>query len=263
MKSSLTIFETLLLFLLLVPINSILKAQDVKIEIKSLEITDNKLVIKYNFDKKIEGESFDTWIEISSQSGELISPRKISGDIGDKVIAGIDKQIIWDFIADEVILDEEINVVIKAIPTKGNIGKREVSNRQAILMSTIFPGWGLARKKSKNSYLALGVGSYVLLGSAVLLNKSAENVYNDYKTDFDIQSSEDKLKKSRIYDNLSKTTAYTGLAIWGASVIWTAVSKSKTKQNSEISRVDKPYFNIYSYQDEYSKIQGLTLSVTF
>lgn len=242
---------------------STVSAQDVKIEIISLEIADNKLVIKYNFDKKVEGESFDTWIEISTQSGKPISPRKLSGDIGDEIIAGTDKQIIWDFVADEVILDEEINVEVKAIPTKGYIGKREVTNGQAILMSTVLPGWGLSRKKAKKGYLALGVSSYVLLGSAVFFNKSAENTYNEYKTDFDIKSSDDKLKKSKMYDNLSKASAYTGLAVWGVNIIWTAVSKSKGKQNSDIGQAVKPSLNIYSFHDNYSKVQGLTLAVTF
>ena len=78
-------------------------AQNVKVETSNLEIVNNKLIIDYNFIKSKSTQRFTVWVEITKSTGEKINAQSFSGDIGDNLQGGENKQIIWDYNKDGII----------------------------------------------------------------------------------------------------------------------------------------------------------------
>ncbi|RLD85884.1 MAG: hypothetical protein DRJ07_02125, partial [Bacteroidetes bacterium] len=91
-----------------------LQAQSVKVETSNLEIVNNKLIIDYNFIKSKSTQRFNVWVEITKSTGEKINAQSFSGDIGDDLKGGENKQIIWDYNKDGIILNDDINVEVFA-----------------------------------------------------------------------------------------------------------------------------------------------------
>ena len=89
--------------------------QDVQIETNRLAIVNKKLEIFYEFVKSKKKHRFDVWLEITTVSGKEINARAFSGDIGKNLAGGKDKKIIWDYNADGIVLNEEVDVKVKAI----------------------------------------------------------------------------------------------------------------------------------------------------
>ena len=67
--------------------NNLNAQKKVKIETTSLEIVDNKLVIKYDFVKSKKNQLFDVWLEITTASGKKLNASSLSGDLGNNVAA--------------------------------------------------------------------------------------------------------------------------------------------------------------------------------
>ncbi|MEN8121616.1 MAG: hypothetical protein ABFS35_14785 [Bacteroidota bacterium] len=259
---------TLLLFyLLFIPLFNIhqdyCKAQDVKIEITSLEVVNNKLVISFDFVEDNKGNRYDVWVEITSLSGKRINARTLKGDLGDKLDGGKGKQIIWDYIADDVVLNEEINVEVKALISSSEISTSTGTNLgKAVLMSAVFPGWGISKVDPGKPYWILGATTYLLAGSSLLLNRSADSNYSNYITDLNQESSDNSLEKSKSQDQLSKVTAYSAIGIWAINIIWTAVKASKTKTES-FGSLNNQRLYLFSNIDKHLGTKGFTVQYRF
>lgn len=239
------------------------RAQDVKIEITSLEVVNNKLVITFDFVEDNEDNRYDVWVEITSLSGRRINARTLKGDLGDKLDGGKGKQIIWDYIADDVVLNEEINVEVKALISRSEISTSTgTSAGKAVLMSAVFPGWGLSKVDPGKPYWILGVSTYLLAGSSVLLNRSADSQYTNYMTDLNQQSSDESLEKSKSHDQLSKVSAYSAIGIWAINIIWTAVKASKSKTES-FGIINNQKLYIFANIDKRMGTKGFTIKYQF
>jgi hypothetical protein len=69
---------------------------DFKITQLQLDFSDNQLNSTYNLDNKNSTGKFQTRIEIKRQIGKLIQPDAMSGDIGENIKEGNNKEIIWN-----------------------------------------------------------------------------------------------------------------------------------------------------------------------
>ncbi len=257
----------LLFFLLVIHLfnihNDFCTAQDVKIEITSLEIVNNKLVITFDFVEDNEDNRYDIWVEITNLSDKRINARTLKGDLGDKLEGGKGKQIIWDYIADDVVLNEEINVEVKALISRSEISNlTSTSAGKAILLSAIFPGWGLSKLDPGKPYWIMGISTYLLATSSIVLNRSAENHYLNYKTDLNQESSDESLEKSKSQDQLSKVTAYSAIGIWAINIIWTVAKASKSK-NKSFGSLNNQKIQFFSSYNPMFKSSGFTLKYNF
>ena len=143
-----------------------------------LRIFNDSLIITYDISRTKSDDKFYIWLEITDSSGVEIGAYTLKGDVGDDIKAGANKQIVWNFIADEIFIDNTINVEIIAekmaipeiVPEKKDVYEKasEISKNEDIadgeeskkvtekpeitytrvkvgkhlLQSTIFPGWG-------------------------------------------------------------------------------------------------------------------------
>ena len=74
---------------------------------------------------------------MEKKNGELIKMKGISGDAGDKIKAGKNKQITWVPEKDSVFLNEVVYVEVKAEKYVKSFNKGSM-----MLLSTAFPGLG-------------------------------------------------------------------------------------------------------------------------
>ena len=235
-----------------------LQAQSVKVETSNLEIVNNKLIIDYNFIKSKSTQRFNVWVEITKSTGEKINAQSFSGDIGDDLKGGENKQIIWDYNKDGIILNDDINVEVFA-----NITVLGPGMGKALLLSTIFPGLGLSKIDPGKPYWLMGVVGYGLLGGSLLMNKTAVQNYEDYLNTEDPIDSEDLFSRSEENSKLSKTFAYSAIGIWAVNLIWTAV-KAKNSQSAITGSLNsKQKVFLYGGLDPKTKSAGFTLKYRF
>ena len=235
-----------------------LKAQKVKIETTSLEILNNKLLIDYRFVKSKSTHRYSVWVEITKSTGEKINANALSGDIGDNVTGGENKQIIWDYNKDGIILNDEINVEVFA-----NITVLGPGMGKAMLLSAVLPGLGLTAIDKGKPYWLMGVAAYGLLGGSVFLNHQAVQQYNDYLDEStDPLLSQDLLSQAQGSEQLSKTLGYSALGVWLGSMVWTAL-KAKSNNTTTIGLNKKQKLFLYGGINPYTKTKGFTLKYRF
>jgi len=252
-KKTLTFFS-IIFFLLIQP----LQAQKTKVEITNLEIKDNLLIVSYSFLKSKNNYRYTTWIEVSKSTGEKINTNALSGDIGNNVTGGENKQIIWDYNKDGIILNDEINVEVFA-----NITVLGPGVGKAMMLSAVLPGLGLTAVDKGKPYWLMGVATYGLLGGSIFLNHQAVQQYNDYLNEStDVSLSQDLLSQAKGSDQLSKTLGYSAVGIWLGSMVWTAL-KAKSNNNASIGLIKKQRFFLYGGINPYTKTKGFTMKYRF
>ncbi len=230
-------------------------AQNVKVQTTSIEDIDNKLVVKYEIIDSKVSERFNVSIEITSSTGQNIQPNTITGDVGNKISGGPDKQIVWDYAVDGFVMKGNINIEVIAIPLAN------FSLAKSLFLSTLYPGLGIYKIDKKKPYLLFGVAGYGCLATSIFLNIKANDNYNSYLNNTDDNLNDDLLTKSQSQNNLSKTLAYSTIGIWGINLIWTAI-KVKQKNNLTLSMLDKQLL-FYSAYDPNTRTNSLMLRYRF
>ena len=79
-----------------------------------LEAADENLIIEYDILNAGPSDFFVVWIEVTSASGSKIRAVSVTGDVGQDIKGGNNKRIVWDLGNDQIIIDEEIFVEVKA-----------------------------------------------------------------------------------------------------------------------------------------------------
>ncbi len=234
-------------------------AQDVQIETTNLAIVDKKLEISYEFVSSKKKHRFDVWVEITTVSGKKITARALAGDIGDNLAGGKDKKIIWDYNADGVVLDEEVNVKVKATVSTV-VGA--VNTGKVLVQSLALPGWGLSTIDPDKPYWVLGVAGYATLGTSLYLRSSYKSNYDSYLNATDSQESLDFYNKSQSQKSLSGVFAYSAIGIWSFGIIWTALKASKKNNSLSAGNNNQKFYFLSSY-DSKSRASSFTVRYKF
>lgn len=224
--------RVLFLFLLLLFIVFKTSSQDFKITLLKLEIIGNQLHITFNIDSKNPSDKFRITVEINKQNGELVHPKSITGELGENIISGNNKEIIWDLEKDSIYLDEEISVEllgeklsVELIDAK--LGE-SYSRSSLILMSTALPGLGQTKLTGKPWWIG-GLAAYGTLAGGFIFYKMSRDDYDlylDAKTTSTRDEYFDKSTKESVISNVFFVTA---TSIWVANIIWVAVMPDRNK----------------------------------
>lgn len=224
--------------------NMILNAQDFKIVTKSAEIVNDQVMVTYEFETFKKNQKFKVWIEIKKSSGEKIDVKSLSGDIGKDIDGGKNKEIIWDFLNDKILIDDEIGIEVFATLINNNEqiiiendivdneNQKTISSGKALLLSAVLPGMGIAKVKQQKYFLALSVITYGTAAMSYIYNNMAYNNYTDYLDNEIISSESASFNKSKKQKSMSKIFLYTAAATWTTNLIWTAVAASKNKSTA-------------------------------
>jgi hypothetical protein len=236
-------------------------SQKIKIETSSVSDQNNKLVINYNLLKAKSGVLYEITLEITGSGGNKIPAKSLTGDIGSNISGGFNKQIIWDYNSDGIVLRDNIFIELFAIPVGGELTESNMGMGKSVLLSALVPGLGIEKGKP---YWLIGIAAYGSIGYSVFLNKRAVDSYTKYKQSLDEATNDELLQKSMDQNNLSKTMAYTAAGIWGVNLVWTMLKASKTKgKNITIGKLGLNNVQFYSGYNPKAKTAGFHLKFSF
>lgn len=247
-----------------------------------LELRDNKLIIHYDIKNFDPEDKFKIWIEFIDADGNTIVARSLTGDIGDSITGGKNKEIAWDFKKDNFNTDTEIFVEVSAeiqsapkiiaeevtpeetyqeeTISEESIAKEEVKTGKFILYSALFPGLGFVKMDKSKIHLAKGAAGYACIASAIIFNRMAVSNYNKYLDSYEIENSDNYYKKSVSQDNTSEVFAYAAIGIWAAEIIWILL-ESKNYKGTHTAHGNG--FSIEPGYDPYSNTSMICFSYNF
>ena len=85
----------------------------VRVSDPRLEIRGNQLHISYDILEGNPGEKFTVSLVVKDEEGNTIQASALQGDIGGEVTGGANKQVIWNYEADNVYLNAYITIQVR------------------------------------------------------------------------------------------------------------------------------------------------------
>ena len=253
-----------------------------KVSKPNLELRDDKLIILYSIQHFNSEDKFKVWIEITDGEGNTIDAVSLTGDIGENISGGINKEITWDFKKDNFDTDTEIFVEVSAerifpppIVTKDtvqdkttreevfaekSIQREEISSGKMLIYSVLFPGLGFVKTDKSKLHLVKGAAGYTFILSSIIYNRVAISNYDKYLVSYEIENSDNYFKKSVRQDNVSEAFAYAAIGIWAAEIVW--ILMESKNHNSHVAAYGKKIF-IEPRFDSNSKTSLICLSYNF
>lgn len=191
-----------------------------------------QLSISYDVINKNPSDKFFVWIEIEKKDGEIMHTEAVSGDIGENIKPGTNRQITWIPEKDNIFLNEEVFVEVKAERYVKSFNKGS-----AILMSTAMPGLGQTRISKGKPWWITGVAAYGAIAGGFVVHSSYIKTYDSYRIEEDPSARADLFNKAQQQMNLSSVLIVSGAAIWAANIFWVALTPNKYKplQNVNLS----------------------------
>lgn len=261
-----------------------------------LSISNNNLIITYDILGAKADEKFNIWLEISDNNGVKINASTLSGDIGDSITGGANKRIVWNLLADNIFIDNTVNVEIIAekiiIPEiiseekdlseiPSDISKKEdmadekesykhteepvptyarVKVGNHLLQSTVFPGWGLTRLSKGKPYWLMGVAGIGCIASSIYFNQKAHSSYDTYLTSAD-DNIIDYWQDAERQGDISNAFAWSAAVIWIADLGIVTIKASSINKSYRRSRLSA--FSINPYVDSNTSTPMLSLNYKF
>ena len=225
-------------------------SQDVLLTQPRLEIIGNQFSISYDIISQNTTDMFYIWVVIKKANGEDILAKTISGDIGDNVRPGNNKNIIWIPEKDSIYLNEEIFVEIKAEKHTKSFNKGS-----AIFKSMVFPGWGQTSISKGKPWWITGLITYGTLAGSYISHKSYLKSYESYSIEKDRLIRADLLEQTQRQLDISTVMLYSAVSTWAVNVIWVALTPNKYKP------LEHTKFSLNSSPNPYNG--GLLLSLRF
>jgi hypothetical protein len=252
-----------------------------------VELIGNELHITYYILNGSPEEKYIISLDVRDSIGNPIEVRSINGDIGEVQDGGGTKEIVWNLGADNIFINEYIEVRISArvkpladLPVEESDKKRidedaepfvaaeppsslksKSYNRTAIVLQSVaLPGLGLSRVTGSPHWLR-GVAGYGCLAGSVILNRlSVKNLENAEGT-FEYQVAQDAFDRSVRQDQASEILAYTALGIWITDIIWTLVGTTDLK--GATGHMGERGFSLRTSINDQYRVPMLSLSYKF
>lgn len=214
--------QGLLILILISALHLITSAQEAQIGTPELNFDGNILSITYDITNASPTDKFYVWLVIMKKDGETLNANSLSGDIGD-VTAGNNKVISWVPANDNVFLNEEITVEVRAEKYVKSFNKGS-----AMLLSVVLPGLGQTKMSKGKPYWIMGVASYAALAGGLV-------TYSGYKDNYDKYLAEesdpglraDYLSQAEKKATMSGTLLATAAAVWTANLLWVAMAPNR------------------------------------
>ena len=190
----------------------------------SVDYDGEKTVITYD----IEGGKLTDryFVEVGVYSnGVKRTAKSITGDLGQGVAAGKGKKIYWNQLKDGYVLDEKINVEIKAsVQSPLRIGS-------ATVKSMLLPGWGDYTLRPHKHYFVYSLATIGTVGAGAYYYWQSNQTYGKYKGAFDINQNDDLFTQANNERYVSYALFGAAITIWAIDVIALQVKAKKMKKS--------------------------------
>ncbi|MFH0758567.1 MAG: hypothetical protein V2B15_14865 [Bacteroidota bacterium] len=236
-----------------------LRAQTrVEVSPPALSLKSGKVHIEFDLLNSTRSEKFTIRLDITYENGEKVPASSLSGDIGEGVTGGGNKQIIWDMEADSIFLDGDIFVEVYAQPEAPPVAvvpsetqrdeagpevkepareksettaQKEYNRTLIIAQSLAFPGLGLSRINPGKPHWLRGVAGYGCLAGSVYLNRKSWSTYQNYLDPEHPDAKDDVFDQAYDTKRTSQILGYAALGVWVVDIAWTILGTSEKKQN--------------------------------
>ena len=241
-----TLIRCLLMLTILWPL--VLSGQSIQVSDPRLEMKGNTIHIFYDILNSTPSDKFTVELRVKDENGNLINAAALSGDVGDTVTGGSDKQIAWDLDVDHIEMNADIivKVYVKAIPPPEPVvlappskevealNEGQFSRTGLLLQSVAFPGLGLYRYKGGPHWIR-GILGYGCLAGSIVMNRVAVHTYDGIidLAGYDAKNAE--YQKSLSQDQVSEALAYTAIAIWVSDLVWTIAGTSDLNRKAALN----------------------------
>ena len=213
-----------------------------------LDTLGKKLIIKYDILNSKPGEIFNVTLFVTDSRGATLNSKTITGDIGNNISGGTGKQIVWDYISDNV--KDEVEISIKIIIKK--IEKRPVNDGITssgspakgglILQSIALPGLGLSKLKENKPYWIMGIAGYGLIGSSIAFKLASNKNYDNFMNTSDPGKEVDYYNNFKKQKSISKGCIIGAAAIWVTDLVFIFRASSKPKETTRLDQRKKISF---------------------
>ena len=226
--------------------------------ITKLKEKNQNLIITYDILNYNQEDLFNVYVEIITSSGDILRPNHVKGDINKKLAGDTDYQIIWNLAADNIFINEDIDIQIGA---DMSIDLSYFKYSSLMLSSTLMPGIGLKKIERKNPYLILGTLGYVGIGASVYFYIQGQKSFTDYEVE------KDPVVRDEFYDQANKNNQNAKIAgisaagIWLINYLWFTTKWSKKK--NETASVFNRNFGFYANYHPVLKKPMFTLAYQF
>lgn len=294
-KACLSVFISIILL----PAHLILAQSEVEVSKPDISLKDNGIQIVYQLLNSSESDTFTIRIEVTDVNGRYINAQTLSGDVGEDIPGGLNKEIFWDIEADSIFLNAEIFVQVYAVPeappvaeappqlmeetvqdvvdTDQNVERDQSLTEETnvmekpsgksfnrtgiIIQSMLLPGLGLSRVNAGQPHWIRGVAGYGCIAGTLIFNKKAVKSEESYLA-ADNPDERDILFADAVrQDNISEALAYTAIGIWVADLVWTILGT--TDLNMDQSSVNYKGFSIGTTVEPVSSVPLLALRYKF
>jgi len=212
-------------------------SQDFQLTTPKLEFDGNHLQIYYDVIDKNQSDQFYVWVEMETKNGEQIKMKSLSGDVGEKVKSGKNKQITWVPGKDNVFLNQEVSVEVKAEKYVKSFNKGSM-----MLLSTAVPGLGQTKISKGKPWWLTGVVAYGAVAGGIITHQAYLKTYNSYQTEEDPVKRASLFSKTQRQMNLSGALLISGVSLWAINIIWVAITPDhyKPMQHVQLSLDKSP-----------------------
>lgn len=207
-----------------------------------VELKGNLIYISFDIPGSTSSERYDVRIEITDSNGNLVNARALEGDIGENILGGGEKTIVWKFGEDRADLSDEISFQLYAtkesdkeeIQDMEDIPSMSYNKVGLIAKSLALPGLGLTRMTNGKPHWIKGITGYGCIAGSIIFNRKAINTFDHYLSPSSDEFAMDLYDASKRQDNISEILAYSAVGIWVTDIMWTLISAS---------RLDKTNYN--------------------
>lgn len=195
-------------------------------------IENNRMVVEYNIINGASNERYNVALHFITETGRVIIPRSLTGDIGKKKEAGEGKTIVWDMDADRFEFSGNLKAVVSVTPVM-----YRPPGPSFALLSVAVPGLGgYFMDEKKVRPIVTTVGTAGLLTYGIVEKKKSNKYYNDYKESTDIQNLEELYDKANGAHHRYFIATRIAAVAWMADIVWVAYrgkkNRNETRQES-------------------------------
>jgi len=211
MRSSIILFLTIILFRQPCICQTKAKITDV-----DFHLEDRYIVVNYNIVGSLPKEQMTIELRYITENNESIIPKTVTGDVGTKFFGDGMKAIIWDIVADQLLLSGNLKASVTI--TSSKILYSGPSNA---LLSVLIPGLGgYYVDKKKGRAVLTTISTVGLLAYGITQKLQADKYYKEYNASNVPSEIQSLYTKANDAQNMYFKTTRVAAGIWALDIIW-------------------------------------------
>ena len=187
-----------------------------KITDVDFHLEDRYIVVNYNIVGSLPKEQMTIELRFITENNESIIPKTATGDLGTKLFGDGMKAVLWDIVADQVLLSGNLKASVTITSSKILF-----SGPSNAFLSVLIPGLGgyFVDKHKARSVLTT-ISTVGLIGFGIYQKLQADKYYKEYNASTQLTEIQSLYTKANGAQNLYYITTRAGAGLWALDIIW-------------------------------------------